>query len=322
MSNRLAQVSGHITNAYGRGLLVGEVAIITGAGQGIGRSAALLFAKEGAKIVVSDIDQTKAEAVVAEIKNAGGEAIAVVGDVGADDFPKKIVDATVNQYGGINHIVNNAGFTYDKMLHTMPDDVYDIIMKIHVRAPFRLVRAAAPHLRTKSDANKSIINVSSTTGLHGNVGQANYAAAKAAVVGLTKTICKEWGPFGVRANTVAFGFIHTRCVFCLFLPLLFASSPFLLFLILRGADSDMRPYRLTADKADGAEIVIDGTKVALGIPGANKNRSAETVNAASDIPLRRGGTADEAASAMLFLASPLASYISGHTLEVTGGRGI
>jgi len=289
MSNRLAQVSGHITNVYGRGLLVGEVAIITGAGQGIGRSAALLFAKEGAKVVVSDIDQTKAEAVVAEIKNAGGEAIAVVGDVGADDFPKKIVDATVNQYGGINHIVNNAGFTYDKMLHTMPDDVYDIIMKIHVRAPFRLVRAAAPHLRTKSDANKSIINVSSTTGLHGNVGQANYAAAKAAVVGLTKTICKEWGPFGVRANTVAFGFIHTR---------------------------------LTADKADGAEIVIDGTKVALGIPGANKNRSAETVNAASDIPLRRGGTADEAASAMLFLASPLASYISGHTLEVTGGRGI
>ena len=115
-----------------------------------------------------------------------------------------------------------AGFTYDKMLHTMPDDVYDVIMKVHVRAPFRLIRAAAPYFRIKSSSpeNRTIINVSSTTGLHGNVGQANYAAAKAAVVGLTKTICKEWGVFGVRANTIAFGMVHTRFVSCLDLRLL------------------------------------------------------------------------------------------------------
>jgi 3-oxoacyl-[acyl-carrier protein] reductase len=292
MANRLAQVSGHLSNAHGRGLLSGEVAIITGGGQGIGRSAALLFAKEGAKVVVSDIDATKAAAVVNEIKAAGGDAIYVAGDVGADDFPQTIVDATVKQYGKINHIVNNAGFTHDKMIHTMSDETYDIIMKIHVRAPFRLIRAAAPYFRVKSNTpeNRSIINVSSTSGLHGNVGQANYAAAKSAVVGLTKTIAKEWGPFGVRANTIAYGLVHTR---------------------------------LTAAKEDGATIEINGQKVALGIPAAKqRSAAAQNVNAFADIPLQRGATADEAAAGMLFLASPLASYVTGHTLEVTGGRGI
>ncbi|KAG8220190.1 hypothetical protein J3R82DRAFT_1225 [Butyriboletus roseoflavus] len=296
MASRLAQVSGHITNAYGRGLLAGEVAIITGAGQGIGRSAALLFAKEGAKVVVSDIDANKAAAVVQEIKAKGGEAIAVAGDVGADDFPQTIVEATSQP--AFSPELSAKSITSSTTLVSrltrcftpMPDDAYDVIMKIHVRAPFRLVRAAAPYFRIKSGTpvNRSIINVSSTSGLHGNVGQVNYAAAKSGVVGLTKTIAKEWGVFGVRANTVAYGLVHTR---------------------------------LTAAKEDGATIEIEGKKVALGIPTAQA-RAAESVSAYADIPLRRGATADEAAAAMLFLASPLASYVSGHTLEVTGGRGI
>ncbi|KAF5344246.1 hypothetical protein D9758_012346 [Tetrapyrgos nigripes] len=293
MAQRLSQVSGHLSNTYGRGLLAGEVAIITGAGQGIGRSAALLFAKEGAKVVISDIDAKKLEVVAQEIKELGGDSLSVAGDVGADDFPKKIVDATVAKYGKINHIVNNAGFTFDKMLHTTPDDTWDIIMKIHVRAPFRLVRQAAPYFRVKPDQreNRSIINVSSTSGLHGNVGQANYAAAKSAVIGLTKTICKEWGPFGVRANTIAFGLVHTR---------------------------------LTAAKEAGVTIDIDGKKVALGVPGAKPPTDTATTSgdAFPNIPLRRGANPDEAAAAMLFLVSPLASYVSGHTLEVTGGAGI
>ncbi|TFK38732.1 hypothetical protein BDQ12DRAFT_683247 [Crucibulum laeve] len=292
MSDRLQQLSSHISNAYGRGLLAGEVAIITGAGQGIGRSVAFLFAKEGAKVVISDIDAKRLETVSEEIKAIGGDVLSVAGDVGADDFPKKIVDATVNKYGKINHIVNNAGFTFDKMLHTTPDDTFDIIMKIHVRAPFRLIRQAAPYFRLKPEQreNRSIINVSSTSGLHGNVGQANYAAAKAAVLGLTKTIAKEWGPFGVRANTVAFGLIHTR---------------------------------LTASKEAGVTIEIDGKKVALGVPGAQRPvTAAPTPEAYPQIPLRRGGTPEDAAGSVLFLASPLASYVSGHTLEVTGGAGI
>ncbi|PPQ87846.1 hypothetical protein CVT25_009498 [Psilocybe cyanescens] len=292
MSSRLAQVSGHVTNSSGRGLLVGEVAIITGAGQGIGRSTAILFAKEGARVVISDIDAKRLETVEGEIKAAGGEVLSVAGDVGADDFPKKIVDATVQKWGKINHIINNAGFTFDKMLHTTPDETFDIIMKIHVRAPFRLIRQAAPYFRLKPELreNRSIINVSSTSGLHGNVGQANYAAAKAAVIGLTKTIAKEWGPFGVRANTIAFGLIHTR---------------------------------LTAPKEAGVTIEIDGKKVALGVPGARPPAATtQSEEAFPGIPLRRGGTPEDAAGSMLFLASPLASYVSGHTLEVTGGVGI
>ncbi|CAE6426207.1 unnamed protein product [Rhizoctonia solani] len=290
MASRLTQLSGHITNSASRGLLAGEVAIITGAAQGIGRSAALLFAKEGAKVVVSDLDEKKANAVVDEIKKAGGEAIAVAGDVGAEDFPEKIVSATIKAYGQINHIVNNAGFTFDKMIHTMNDESFDLIMKIHVRAPFRLVRAAAPHLRLKGDAakaipNRSIVNVSSVSGLHGNVGQINYAAGKSAVVGMTKTIAKEWGAFGVRANTVAFGYIQTR---------------------------------LTAAKGGDNTIIVDGKQIALGIPGGGKQPEGPVPG----IPLGRPGTPDEAAAAVLFLVSPLASFVSGHTLEVTGGQGI
>ncbi|KAG7090504.1 hypothetical protein E1B28_009617 [Marasmius oreades] len=175
------------------------------------------------------------------------------------------------------------------MLHTTSDETWDIIQKIHVKAPFRIIRQAAPYFRLKPEQreNRSIINVSSTTGLHGNVGQANYAAAKAAVIGLTKTVCKEWGPFGVRANTIAFGLVHTR---------------------------------LTAAKEKGVAIDIDGKKVALGIPGA-RDMGDPNANYAH-IPLRRGSHPDEAAAAMLFLVSPLASYVSGHTLEVTGGVGI
>jgi len=287
MANRLTQVSGHITNTYGRGLLAGEVAIITGAAQGIGRSAALIFAKEGAKVVVSDLDVKKAEVVVQEILAAGGDAIAVGGDVSAADFPDRIVKAAVDKYGKINHIVNNAGFTFDKMIHTMTDEAFDIIMKVHVQAPFRIIRAAAPYMRIKGNTeNRSIVNVSSTSGLHGNVGQVNYAAAKAAVIGITKTIAKEWGIFGVRANTVAYGFIETR---------------------------------LTGAKTSGESITVGGQKIALGLPGGGP---APAAKGPSPIPLQRGGSADEAAAAILFLASPLASYVSGHTLEVTGGLGI
>ncbi|KAJ3524834.1 hypothetical protein NMY22_g10834 [Coprinellus aureogranulatus] len=254
--------------------------------QGIGKATAILFAKEGAKVVISDIDAKRLEGVEAEIKAVGGEVLSVAGDVGTDDFPKKIVDATVERFGKINHIVNNAGFTYDKMLHTTPDDAWDVIMKIHVRAPFRLIRQAAPYFRIKgAKENRSIINVSSTSGLHGNVGQANYAAAKSAVVGLTKTIAKEWGQFNVRANSVAFGLIHTR---------------------------------LTASKEAGATIEVNGKKVALGVPGAQRPEGADE-KVYAGIPLRRGGTVEDAAGSVLFLASPLASYVTGHTLEVTGG---
>ncbi|SGY34738.1 BQ5605_C002g01674 [Microbotryum silenes-dioicae] len=293
---RLQAISSQLVSTP-KGLLAGEVAIITGvrssfAAQGIGQSCALLFAKEGAKVVVADLDEKKAQIVVDEIKKAGGEAIAVGGDVTAQDYPKKLIKATVDRYGGLNHIVNNAGFTFDKMLHTMNDDTFELMLKVHNTAPFRLIREAAPYLRVKDPkllaTNRSIVNVSSTSGLHGNVGQANYAVAKAGVVGLTKTIAKEWGAFNVRCNTVAFGYIKSR---------------------------------LTAAKELGEFIEVNGQKVALGIPGQGKGKQTDS-DRLPDIPLGRPGEPEEAASAVLFLCSPLASYVSGHTLEVTGGRGI
>ncbi|GAA5971748.1 hypothetical protein JCM21900_005437 [Sporobolomyces salmonicolor] len=292
-ASRLSAVSSQLSASAPKGLLAGQTAIVTGAAQGIGRSTALLFAQEGAKVVVADLDAGKAQAVVDEIKKAGGQAIAVGGDVTAEDYPKKLVKATIDAFGDIHILINNAGFTADKMLHTTSDSHFELMLKVHNVAPFRLIREVAPYMRSKDPKkqteNRNIVNVSSTSGLHGNVGQANYATAKAGVVGLTKTVAKEWGPFGVRCNTVAFGYITTR---------------------------------LTAAKELGEVITLpNGDRVELGIPGRGKNAQINA-DRVPDIPLGRPGVPDEAARAVLFLASPLASYVSGHTLEVTGGRGI
>ncbi|KAL0095647.1 hypothetical protein J3Q64DRAFT_1711653 [Phycomyces blakesleeanus] len=285
-ADRLSTIQGHLSGNYPKGLLAGEVAIITGSGQGIGKSCAELFAREGAFVVVTDIDAAKSDQVSADINAAGGKAISIAGDITNPEFPEILVEGTVKAFGKINHIVNNAGFTYDGMIHKITDKQWDIMLAVHNTSPFKIVRAAAKYLRKKDGENKCVINVSSTSGLHGNIGQANYATAKAGIVGLTKTIAKEWGVFGVRANTVAFGWVDTR---------------------------------LTRAKESGAAIEIDGQKVALGIPtGAAK----AAVNPFADIPLGRAGNADEVAGSVLMLCTPLASYITGHTLEVTGGRGI
>jgi len=278
-------------NTQREGHLQGQVAIVTGSGQGIGESTARLFAQEGAKVIVTDLDGEKAKRVADAIKQSGGDAASFAGDVTATNFAKDIVDFTIQTYGKINVVVNNAGFTWDGMIHTMTDKQWDIMLAVHNTAPFRLIRAAAPHMREAAknkdtaDENRSIINVSSTSGLHGNVGQVNYATAKMGIIGLTKTVAKEWGPFGIRCNAIAFGSIDTR---------------------------------LTRAKEKGESIQVDGKEVALGIPEKILNARRD----ATAVPLRRVGTADEAANSILFLASHLSSYVTGHTLEVTGGMGI
>lgn len=284
-SKRVDQIAGHLN--YPKGLLAGQVAIITGAGQGIGAEAARLFANEGAKVVVADVDAKKAEEVVARINASGGSAIAVVGDVLDDAYIATLIKRAAEFGNGKIHIiVNNAGYTWDGVIHKMTDKQWHTIVDLHATAPFKIVRAAAPYFRVKDGEPRNIINISSTSGLHGNAGQINYALAKAGVAGVTKTIAKEWGPqFGVRANTVAFGHIMTR---------------------------------LTAAKEAGAFITTpDGEKVALGIPQAQKGAGGQEH---LDIPLRRAGTATEAASAVLAVASPLMSYVNGQTISVTGGR--
>ncbi|OJJ39188.1 hypothetical protein ASPWEDRAFT_106502 [Aspergillus wentii DTO 134E9] len=299
MSHRLTQVTNHLN--YPTGLLAHQTAIITGAGQGIGAEAARLFANEGAKVIIADIDAAKAEAVaksINDVPGGGGRALPVVGDILDDKYIETLVKRAAEFGGGKIHvIVNNAGFTWDGVIHKMTDKQWDTMLAVHNTAPFKLVRAAAPYFRVKDKEPRVVINISSTSGIHGNAGQVNYALAKAGVVGLTKTIAKEWGPaFGVRANTIAFGFVTTR---------------------------------LTAAKEEGAFITTpDGTKVALGIPGkqlaSRKGGEAEKEKKPQDqypdIPLRRPASPEEAARAVLGVASPLFSYVSGETIRVTGGR--
>ncbi|KAF9977937.1 Methionine aminopeptidase 1 [Actinomortierella ambigua] len=288
-ANRVSVIMNHLSSSatHPAGLLANQVAIVTGAGQGIGGATALLFGKEGASVVVSDLDAAKGEAIAKEIIQNGGKAIAVPGDVTDPAFAERVVSETIKAFGKINIIVNNAGYTFDAMLHKTSDKQFQMMLDVHNLAPFRILRAAAPYMRLKDGEPRSIVNISSTSGLHGNVGQANYASAKAGIVGFTKTVAKEWGSFGVRCNTVAFGYIDTR---------------------------------MTRAKENGDFIEVDGQKVALGIPmGGQKIPPAQLF---ADTPLKRAGHIDEAAGSVLLLCSPFASYITGHTLEVTGGKGI
>ena len=273
-------------------LMQGQTVLITGAGRGIGAAAARMFSSYGANVVVSDLDAALANDVAQDIREQGGDAIAVVGDVTDSEFAQHLVEEAVAKYGVLNVLINNAGYTWDGMIHKMTDKQWDAMLEVHATAPFRIIRAAAPYMRDAAKEEqvagrkpepRCIINISSTSGLHGNAGQANYSLAKMGIVGLTKTLAKEWGPLGIRSNAIAYGYIETR---------------------------------LTQDKAQGESIDIDGESIPLGIPEHLRGM----VNML--IPLGRAGTPEEAAGAMVLLASPLAMYINGHCLEVTGGLGI
>ena len=269
-------------------MLKDRVAIITGSGRGIGRAAALLFAREGARVLVSDVDEAPAEETVSEIREGGGEAFPFIGDVTAEDFAEKIVKAAVDRWGAIHIIVNNAGFTWDGLIHKMSDEQWDKMIALHLRAPFRIIRAAKPYfcdaakseMREGQSVARKIVNISSVAGLGGNIGQVNYASAKAGIIGLTKTVSREWARYNVQANVVAFGFIDTR---------------------------------LTQEKERGVAVEVGDKRIALGVP--SKQREVFT----RAMALGRPGTTDEAARAILFFASPLSDYVTGQVLAVDGG---
>ena len=274
------------------GLLDGKVAILTGSGRGIGAAAAKLFASQGASVVVSDLDPAPAEETAAAIRNAGGKAIVVPGDVTDTAFPDTLIKATLDNFGGIDVIVNNAGYTWDGVIQNMTDKQWYAMIDVHLTAPFRILRAASGYIRDAAkkeqatNANgranaRKIVNVSSVSGTHGNAGQINYSAGKAGITGVTRTMAKEWGRYNVQVNCVCFGFIETR---------------------------------LTAAKDKAETIQRDGQDISLGIPEQMRQVGAMM------IPLGRPGTPEEAAGPMLFLASPLADYVSGQVLEVTGGQ--
>jgi 3-oxoacyl-[acyl-carrier protein] reductase len=273
-------------------MLDGKVAILTGAGRGIGAAAAKLFASEGASVVVSDLDPNPAEETAAAIRNTGGKAIIVAGDVTDPAFPAQLVKATLDAFGGIDIIVNNAGYTWDAVIQNMTDKQWYAMIDVHTTAPFRILREASTYIReaakkeqaaTGRPKARKVVNVSSVSGVYGNAGQVNYSTAKAGITGLTKTLAKEWGRYNVQVNCVCYGFIETR---------------------------------LTAPKESAEKIQRGDEQVALGVPDQLRQMAPLL------IPLGRPGTPEEAAGPMLFLASPLSDYVSGHVLEVTGGRAV
>ncbi len=270
-------------------LLENKVTIITGAGRGIGRACAELFAGHGAHVVVSDIDVDPTHEAADAIKADGGNALAVPGDVTAADFAPHLIKTTLNECGRIDAIINNAGYTWDGTLHKMTDEQWHAMLDVHLTAPFRIIRAASDYLRETAKgekeahgraASRKIVNISSTTGTRGNAGQSNYAAGKAGIIGVTKTLAKEWGQFNIQVNAVAFGFIETR---------------------------------LTQAKEGGERVTREAADIALGIPQANREIAFRM------IPMGRGGSPEEAAGAVAFFASSLSDYVSGQVLEVTGG---
>ncbi len=267
-------------------VLDGKVAIVTGSARGIGRATAELLSAQGAKVLINDLDADVAQQTAGEI---AGETVVYGGDLTKDGAADELVRTAVDAWGRLDIIVNNAGYTLDAPIHKMSDDWFQRMLDIHTIAPFRVLRAAAPHLREPAkqerergeEVFRKVVNVSSISGTMGNAGQANYAAGKAAIVGLTKTLAKEWGQFKINVNAVAFGFIETR---------------------------------LTASKNESNQMEIDGEKVQLGIPDQLRGMASML------IPLGRPGTPEEAAGGVFFLCSPWSNYVHGQVLNVTGGQ--
>src|SRR4051812_28695311 len=268
------------------GVLDDKVAIVTGSARGIGRATAELLSEHGAKVLINDLDSDVAEQTASEI---AGETTVYGCDLTQEGAPDKLVQTAIDAWGQVDIIVNNAGYTLDAPIHKLSDDWFQRMLDIHLVVPFRVIRAAAPHLREPAkkereegrEVFRKIVNVSSTSGMMGNAGQANYAAGKLGVVGLTKTLAKEWGQFKVNCNAVAFGFIETR---------------------------------LTAAKDDSNAIEIDGEQVQLGIPDQLRGMANML------IPLGRPGTPEEAAGGVFFLCSPWSNYVHGQVLNITGGQ--
>jgi 3-oxoacyl-[acyl-carrier protein] reductase len=269
------------------GVLDGKAAIVTGSARGIGRATAALLTEHGARVLVTDLDEDVAREAAEGI---GGETAVFGGDLTADGVPEAVVERAVDAFGQLDIVVNNAGYTWDGMAHKMGDDQFRAMLEIHTVVPFRLLRAAAPYLREAGKADREggreifrkVVNVTSISGTQGNLGQANYSAAKAGLVGLTKTLAREWGPFKVNVNAVAFGFVETR---------------------------------LTASSDEGGEsFVKDGVEIPLGIPSRMRELAPMI------IPLGRPATPEDAAGPIFFLCSPWSNFVHGQVLTASGGQ--
>src|SRR3954447_21871505 len=268
------------------GVLDDKVAIVTGSARGIGRATAELLAEHGAKVLINDLDGDLAAQTASEID---AETVVYGGDLTKPGAPDELVKTAVDAWGRVDIIVNNAGYTLDAAIHKMSDDWFQKMLDIHVVVPFRVIRAAAPHLREPAkkereegrEVFRKVVNVSSISGTMGNPGQANYSSGQAGVVGMTKTLAREWGQFKINVNAVAFGFVETR---------------------------------LTAAKEESETIQREGKDIKLGIPEQMRAMASML------IPLGRPATPEEAAGGVFFLCSPWSNYVHGQVLNVTGGQ--
>ncbi len=269
-------------------LIEGKVAIVTGSGRGIGRAVVELFAQHGARVVVNDLDRDVAEEAAEAVRQAGGEALVCAGSVTDPECPYRLFSATVDRFKALDIFVYNLAFTHDGVIHKMTDEQWQSMLDCHLTGPFRILRAASLFWRDWAKQEQAegrrvirrVVNTSSTSGVAGNAGQVNYAAGKMGIIGVTKTLAKEWGRLNIHVNAVAYGFVETR---------------------------------LTAAKDKAQKTMLDGHLVEIGIPEDRREWAIRT------IPLGRPGTPAEAAGPVLFLSSPLADYVTGHVVLVTGG---
>jgi 3-oxoacyl-[acyl-carrier protein] reductase len=269
--------------------LTGKTAIVTGAGRGIGRAIAVQLAALGASVMVNDLDASVLGETEALLTASGAKAAALAGDLTDPALPDALVAATLERFGAVDIVVNNAGYAWDSVIQKTTDEQFQAMLDIHLVAPFRMMRAASEHIRSSAKREaaegrrvmRKVVNITSIAGTDGNPGQAGYSSGKAGVLGLTRTMAKEWGRYNVNVNAVGFGLIGTRLV-----------QP------LGGADS---------------QFTIHGKQIGMGV------QPALLEEAAKRCPLGRVGTPEEAASAVVFFCSPLSDYVSGEVLICGGG---